>query len=624
MAEVMVTRRLAAILAADIAGYSRLMGQDEAATVRDLKAHQAVVLPLVEQYGGRIIDTAGDGILAEFPSVVNAVECAFQIQTLMAGRNRDVPEDRRMLFRIGINVGDVIYDESRIYGDGINVAARLEGIATPGRICISSKVHEEVAGKRRLEFRDLGHRSLKNIAAPVHVFELDPGSAVIGKRSPASRRLLGSRGLVAAVSIAILGGAGYLLLPWKSTSGNAGAPLLSTAVLPFIASTDSYSSLAENVTQELTSAIERSRSSRVISPERAAQYRSRSTQPVEVGRELNVRYLVQGDLRPLGEGVIASARIVDATTGNQIWNDRVEVAKSPIADPAAEIVSRLTDRVRVALIQAEKRRVAALPRSANSTALELVLRADEAWDREGEEKGAATARALYEEALRHDPNLVDALLGLCATNSSRRYHDPEADTLALMKERDDWTLRAVRVDRDDPRAWAVRAGALMDVGRWDDALAANAEALRIDPYRASAYHSRGFMLIQVARAEDALPLFDKVVAMNPRYEGDAYLHHNRCFAYMTLKRYPEAVASCEKARALGDYWFFALRLMAAYALNGEMAKAAEIRPEVLRRQPKVSIAWIRRMRGGATHPVYLQQREETFIEGLRRAGIPEE
>jgi tetratricopeptide (TPR) repeat protein len=277
----------------------------------------------------------------------------------------------------------------------------------------------------------------------------------------------------------------------------------------------------------------------------------------------------------------------------------------------------------VALLQAERRRLGSLPTSGISTARELVLRADEAWAREGEAKGAVTARGLYEEALRHDPNLVEALLGLCATNSSKRYHDPDADIPALMKECDEWTLRAVRADRDDPRAWAERAHALMDVGRWDDALAANAEALRIDPYRAGTYFGRGFMLIQVARAEEALPLFDQVVAMNPRYEGNPYLHHHRCFAYMTLKRYPEAVSSCERARALGDYWFFPLRLMAAYALNGDMAKADQIRPEVLKRQPNVSIDWIKRMRGGPTHPVYLQQREETFIEGLRRAGVPE-
>lgn len=179
-------RRLAAILAADIAGYSRLMGEDEAATVRDLKGHQAVILPLIGRHGGRIIDTAGDGILAEFPSVIGATECAVEIQTVMATRNADVPEHRRMLFRIGINLGDVIHDETRIYGDGINVAARLEGMAEPGGICISRQVFDQVHRAIKAQFQALGPRTFKNIAGPVDVFAVGP--TVLGAHPVASRR----------------------------------------------------------------------------------------------------------------------------------------------------------------------------------------------------------------------------------------------------------------------------------------------------------------------------------------------------------------------------------------------------------------------------------------------------
>ena len=178
-------RRLAAILAADIAGYSRLMGEDEAATVRDLKGHQAAVLPLVGRYGGRVIDTAGDDILAEFPSVINATECAIELQTIMASRNEGVPEARRMQFRIGINLGDVIHDEARIYGDGINVAARLEGIAEPGGICISRQVFDQVNRALKAEFQALGPRTFKNIARPVDVFAIGPGPRGAGAAAPA-------------------------------------------------------------------------------------------------------------------------------------------------------------------------------------------------------------------------------------------------------------------------------------------------------------------------------------------------------------------------------------------------------------------------------------------------------
>jgi len=181
-----MNRRLAAILAADIAGYSRLMGEDEAATVRDLKGHQAAVLPLVSRYGGRIIDTAGDGILAEFPSVINATECAVEIQTVMATRNEEVSESRRMRFRIGINLGDVIHDEARIYGDGINVAARLEGIAEPGGICISRQVFDQVNRALKADFQALGPRTFKNIAQPVDVFAIAPSDRRAGSQVAAA------------------------------------------------------------------------------------------------------------------------------------------------------------------------------------------------------------------------------------------------------------------------------------------------------------------------------------------------------------------------------------------------------------------------------------------------------
>ena len=181
-----ITRRLVAILAADIAGYSRLMGEDDAATVQALKGHQAVILPLIGRYGGHVIDTAGDGILAEFPSVIGAAECAVEIQTVMATRNAEVPEHRRMLFRIGINLGDVIHDETRAYGDGVNVAARLEGIAEPGGICISRQVFDQVNRALKADFQALGPRTFKNIAQPVDVFVVAPltRGARPGRRPP--------------------------------------------------------------------------------------------------------------------------------------------------------------------------------------------------------------------------------------------------------------------------------------------------------------------------------------------------------------------------------------------------------------------------------------------------------
>ena len=237
-----MNRRLAAVLAADIAGYSRLMHEDEAATVRDLKAHQGVILPFIGRHGGRIIDTAGDGILAEFPSVVAATECAVQIQTVMAERNEDVSEHRRMRFRIGINLGDVIHDDARIYGDGINIAARLETLAEPGGVLVSSTVHDHVRGKLPFAFVDAGERRLKNIEQPVRMYRVlipgvpvPPGAALLRRTTTADRRRWIVRGLAALLVLLAAGGAWWVSsrLFLDQRADGTPAPRLSIVVLPF-------------------------------------------------------------------------------------------------------------------------------------------------------------------------------------------------------------------------------------------------------------------------------------------------------------------------------------------------------------------------------------------------------
>ena len=271
--ELPIQRRLAAILAADITGYSRLMHEDEPATVRDLKAHQSVILPLIGRHGGRIIDTAGDGIMAEFPSVIGAVECAVEIQTVMAERNLRVSESRRMRFRIGINLGDVIHDETRIYGDGINIAARLEALAPPGGVLVSNTVYDQVRGKLPLTFEDVGEREVKNIERPVRMYQLHvPGAsseavATIPIRRPAStdRRRWIVWGLAAFVVLLGAGGAWWIASPFLASSTEA--PRLSIVVLPFsnLSGDPSQDYFADGITEDLTSDLSRIAGSFVIS-----------------------------------------------------------------------------------------------------------------------------------------------------------------------------------------------------------------------------------------------------------------------------------------------------------------------------------------------------------------------
>ena len=318
-------RRLAAILAADVAGYSRLMGRDEAATVRDLEAHKAAILPLITRHGGSIINIAGDGIVAQFPSAVRAVECAVAMQKIMGERNADVPKERQMLLRIGVNLGDIIHDADKTYGDGINVAARLEPLAEPGGICISATVREAIFGKLGLPLRDVGEKSLKNIARPVHVYEIQPpGSRArrdwLGKGMRHYRRLAPTLGLV--VLLAALAGLGAWRF-WPRPMGRAEyTPVM--AVLPFTNTSGdkSLNSLGASMAREVSAMLSTYPMFRLVTP---------SGLPPQ-GGDIGRRYALDGDLLKSSDKLRVRARLTDAASGQTVWSDNYEFAgEDPIA-----------------------------------------------------------------------------------------------------------------------------------------------------------------------------------------------------------------------------------------------------------------------------------------------------
>jgi len=324
-----VNRRLAAIVAADIAGYSRLMGDDEVATVRDLQGHQAVVLPLVAEFGGRIIDTAGDGMLAEFRSAVAAVECATQIQERMAGRNESVPEHRRMQFRIGINLGEVIHDETRIYGDGINIAARLEAIAQPGGICVSAKVRDEIEGKLAVSFVDMGPQALKNIAKPVQVYALTFAAEVSELRPQASATTSAAAPPLRASRRVLLGAATLVLLLAVAVAAiqmrGRSAAIGSVAVLPFENGTGdpAIDYLSDGISESLINKLSSLSGLRVISRTSAFAFKGQKMSPTEIGRKLGVDALVLGNLAQRGSSLTISAELVnvrDTSWRSRVWS----------------------------------------------------------------------------------------------------------------------------------------------------------------------------------------------------------------------------------------------------------------------------------------------------------------
>src|SRR5437588_12361371 len=377
MAEERMERRLSAILAADIAGYSALMGADEARTVRDLKGHQSVVLPMVGTFAGRIIDTAGDGILAEFPSVVNAVKCAVAIQSKMAERNATIEPDRRMQFRVGINIGDVVYDEVRIYGDGINVAARLEGIAEAGGICISSKVYEEISGRIDLPCEDIGEQQLKNIARPVRAYHV---------------RLDSIEPTVAPAPA----------LPDKP----------SIAVLPFLnmSGDQEQEYFVDGMTEDLITDLSKVSGLFVIARNSSFAYKGRPVKVQEIGRDLGVRFVLEGSIRKAGNRVRITAQLIDAGSGGHLWAERFDRDLTDIFATQDEVVEKIVGALAVNLTHGEARRLRRRG-TASVEAYETWLRARECLNRSTRE-AVAQAKTIYRRAIELDQNFSAPHVGL--------------------------------------------------------------------------------------------------------------------------------------------------------------------------------------------------------------------
>ena len=395
MPEGRVHRRLAAILAADVAGYSRLMGADEVCTARTLREHRKVALALVAKHGGRLVKTTGDGVLLEFPSVVDAVECAVAVQAVMDQRNEGVPADRRMLFRIGINLGDILIDGDDILGDGVNVAARLEGIAEPGGICISSSAYEQVRGKVPVDFTDLGEQALKNISRPIRVYAV---------------------GLSANIDRAI---------PPLSS-----APHLSIVVLPFanIGGDPEQEYFVDGVTESLTTDLSRISGAFVIARNTAFTFKGKAVDVMKLGRELNVRYVLEGSVQRGGNRLRVNVQLIDAETGNHLWAERFDKPVADLFDMQDEVVSRLANTLDAELIAAEARRA---ERSLHPDAMDLVFQG-RAWFNKGLTPDyMARARSFFEKAMALDPENVEAMVGLAGVDAMT--------SAALMA--DDWLPR---------------------------------------------------------------------------------------------------------------------------------------------------------------------------------------
>lgn len=582
-----IERRLAAVLVADVAGYSRLMGADEAGTARALREHRAAIDPIVASHGGRIVKSTGDGVLLEFPSIVAAVECAVAVQKLMAQRNTDVPEDRRMLFRIGINLGDVLIEGEDILGDGVNVAARLEGIAEPGGICISEAAYQQVRDKLDVNFEDAGEQQLKNIARPVRIYR----ARLEGAAPPKAALPLPDKPSIA-------------ILPFQNMSGDPDQEYF-----------------ADGIVEEIITALSRFRELFVIARNSSFTYRGRTVDVKQVGRELGVRYVLEGSVRKAGPRVRVNAQLIDAETGGHLWTDRFDREINDLFALQDAVAIELAGVLEINLIEVESRR---RKLKINPEAFDLEMQARAIWNRGWSRENFTAANRLYDQALELDPNSVLAMTGLATGLAisvvSLWTEAPDAD----LRRAEALATTAIALEPHDASSHYALGFVRRMQRRFDEAIGELEAAIRLNPNMHLAYNTLGFTKVLAGRGQEALAHFADSIRLSPRDPLLFVGHFGIGWIRFLLADDDQAVEMLRKSIALNPGYSPAhLFLTAAYAMQDRVEQAREALAAYLRTNPTVNTIALLRANAQSTHPVYMAQRERLY-EGMRRAGMPEE
>jgi adenylate cyclase len=585
-------RRLAAILAADVVGYTRLMGADEAGTLRRLtELRQEILELLINEHHGRVVKLMGDGLLVEFASVVDALACAVAWQNRVSEQEVATEEDKRLQFRIGINLGDVIVEGEDIHGDGVNVASRLEGLAEPGGIYLSDDAYRQVRGKVEAEFEDLGELALKNVAEPVRVYRVATAVSGTASAKPASRPL----SLPEKPSIAVL--------PFTNMSGDPEQEFF-----------------ADGISEDLITALSKIRWFFVIARNSTFTYKGQAVEVTQVARELGVRYVIEGSVRKAGNRVRITAQVVEAASGNHLWAERYDRDLKDIFALQDEMAQTIVGAVEPELSAAEREHAARKPpesldawetyqrglwhlwsftRDDNAETQRVLRRAQEL------DPSFATAYAF--ESYSH---YLDAMLGF-----SEAPDESLAAALTAAK-------RALALDDKDPVAYFALGRVYMMHGKHDASVVELETAISINPSFAMAYHGLGSALMLSGRLEEAAEALDKAIRLSPR---DPVLWGMMCFRSVTcslLQQYEAAAewgrrAAHEPRAAKGGYWAYAV-LASALGNLGQAAAAREALGDALRQKPDLSLTYLEK-----TLPTKEPGGLDPYLAGLRKAGLPE-
>ena len=639
-----IERRLAAILAADVAGYSRLTGLDEEGTHVQLQAHlRALVDPKVTEHRGRVVKNTGDGMLAEFSSVVDAVRCALDVQRGMAERNAGVPDEKRIEFRMGINVGDIIIDRGDIFGDGVNVAARLEGLAKPGGICISDDAHRQVRGKFDVTFEDIGERQLKNIARPVRVFQVALDDARHAKPIWQSYNALSAvlrdrwslRVTAIGAAVVLIAGAVYFHL------GRAPVQLpdqlakpserFSIVVLPFanLSGDASQDYLADVISDELTTGFSRLRDSFVISRSTAFTYKGKPINVRQIGKDLGVRYALEGSVQPSGDRLRVNAQLIDTESDAHLWADRFDETRSDLLQMQDAIVHRIAFAIGIKLTEERARR--AQLRAGNPTAEDLALRCSAAlmqtlWGSEHDFR-------LCEQALEIDPENVRALSYLSLKFSNRVGFFASPDPQADLRRADELASLAVKIDPGYHMAHTAKGDALLAAGRYREAIDSYDRAVILAPSTILLGLPLAYDFI--GEPEQAIAYADKAMRLSPLipWRVGPVFYLAKAIAFGMLQDYEQALVWIERAEAAApDILFMGFVRSALLALAGKEDEARAAMQRYLandnapiRTMSQWHARWADKPLPSYNPLVFARLLifEKKFGDGLRKAGLPE-
>jgi adenylate cyclase len=628
-----VKRKLAAILSADVKGYSRLMGEDEEGTIRTLNAYKEVITGFIQKHQGRVVGTAGDSMLAEFASVVDAVRCAVGIQEELKDRNKELPEDRRMEFRIGVNLGDVVEDGDTIYGDGVNIAARLESLSEAGGICISGTAFDHVKNKLNLGYKYLGEQTVKNIIEPVRIYRAlmapEAVGKVIGEKKAKQRQWQKTAFIVLSVLILVIAAVAIWSLYFRpapplevASKEKMAFPLPdvpSIAVLPFVnmSGDPKQEFLSDGITEEIITALSKIRALFVISRQSTFSYKGKPVKVKQVSEELGVRYVLEGSVQRSGDRIRINAQLIDALTGRHIWAERYDRSLTDLFALQDEITMEILTAIQVKLTEGEQASGSGYGKFRGKLSLDCYLKILE---------GYKNLHGFNIESIRAMRRIAEEAMTMCPEGPGPYLlmgwvHYMEC-LLGIGKSPQESIEKGMEMA---PKALAMDDSIHTGHGllcllyglkrEYDKAIAEGERGVALDPGGAFAHEFYATSLMRAGRPEEAIPIFQKAIRLDP--VGPTTLYNTFGNALRMTGRFEEAVSVFKKAlQRSPDNILAHTNLAATYSMMGREQEARAEAAEVIRLNPKFSLDNFAR-----TLPFKDQSQTDRVIDALRKAGL---